>query len=346
MSYHIYFFLKKDKPDKQNTLPIYCRIRLDANDRVDYYTQIRIHKEIWLDKPTPNKDGTLKYIKGSSPLVGAYNKRLNLISARVLEKYNEVLKTGELTSAKELKKVLTGDAEKITLSQLFKEASRSKKNRTKDVFKSRCNQILAFMQEEYKTDLPVDTLTHNKYRAFPLRFENWLDKKGKSKNYKKGLFSALNSAYKYAVKSGYANNNPFHGYELNNKGVTEGRAALNFQELTRFEGFELEDPNLQRIKELFLFQAYTGLSYIDIKQASKENLVIDANGKTWIIKHRQKTGGASKIPLINKAMKILNKHKSEDRKTLFDIPIPHEYNTTIREIGAKAGIKCNGSNFF
>lgn len=339
MSYHVYFLPKKNKVDKRGTLPIYCRISLSANDRAEYYTQIRIHKQFWLDKPIPNRDGTLRYIKGSSLLVNAYNKKLNLISAKILERYNEALKNGEPISARELKKALTGEASKTTLSYLFEEVAKTKGSEsTKKAFESRCRKILIFVQKEYENDLPVAALTHDKYRAFPIRFETWLDSQGSAKNYKQVLFSTLNDSYKHAIKSGYVDKNPFDGYELNKKGRTKGRASLNFEELTRFGEVELKDSKLQITRDLFLFQAYTGLSYIDLKQASEEDLVKGIDRKTWIIKNRQKTDGSSKVPIIAKAQKILDKYKSEDRKTLFKIPYPNEYNTSIREIAAKAGI--------
>lgn len=340
MSYHIYFLLKKNKVDKQGTLPIYCRISLNSNDRADYYTQIRIHKELWLERPTLNRDGTIRYIKGSSQLINAYNKKLNLISAKVLEQYNEVLKTGEPTSSKELKKALIGDTNKTSLPQLFAEVANTKSSKsTRKAFKSRCRKILDFIQSEYNTDLTVDALAHNKYKAFPVRFETWLDLQDSAKNYKKALFSALNGAYKHAVKSGYVDKNPFDGYELNKKGKTDGIPSLNFEELNKFREIKLQNTKLQKIKEIFLFQTYTGLSYIDLKQASYENLTKGIDHKTWLIKNRQKTEGASKIPLIDRAQKILNKHKSNDRTTLFDVPSLGEYNTSIREIATKAGIE-------
>ena len=341
MSYHVYFLPKKNKVDKRGTLPIYCRISLSANDRAEYYTQIRIHQQFWLDKPIPNRDGTIRYIKGSSLLINAYNKKLNLISAKILERYNEALKNGEPISARELKKALTGEVSKTTLSYLFEEVAKTKGSEsTKKTFESRCRKILTFVQSEYENDLPVTALTHDKYRAFPIRFETWLDSQGSAKNYKQVLFSTLNDSYKHAIKSGYVarGKNPFDGYELNDKGRTKGRVPLNFEELIKFEKVVLKDIKHQRVRDFFIFQALTGYSYVDLKQASKENLVIDANGKTWILKNRQKTDGASKVPLIDKAQAILNKHKSEDRKTLFKIPYPNEYNTSIREIAAKAGI--------
>lgn len=339
MSYHLYFLLKKSKIDKLGRLPVHCRISVGSNDRSEYYTRIRIHKELWLDKPTSNKDGTLKYIKGNSTLVKAYNKKLNLISAKVLESYNEALKNGEPISAIELKKALTGDTNNKTLSQLFEEVANTKGSEsTKKAFESRCRKILDYVQSEYKTDLPVDALTHNKYQSFPIRFETWLDLQESAKNYKKALFSALRSAYKHAIKSGYADKNPFESYELNKKGKTDGIVHLSFEELIRFIEVKLKSSTLRRTKELFLFQLYTGLSFIDLKLASKEHLVIGIDHRTWLIKARQKTGGASKIPLIDKAQAILNKHISDDRKELFKMPRLGDYNDNIREVAAKAGI--------
>lgn len=339
MNFHIYFFLKKDKPDRNNTLPIYCRIRLGANDRTDYCTKIRIHQQLWLDKPIPNKDGTLRYIKGTSKLISAYNKKLNILIAKVLERYNELFKNNEPMTVQEVKKALTGDMNKKTISQLFEEVAKTKRTKsTKTTFEIRCRKILAFVEYHYKMQLPVDALTHPKYRAFPVRFEAWLDLEGRAKNYKLALFSTLNNSYEHAKKLGYVEKNPFTGYKINNNGKTEGILSLNFSELAKFKGVHLKDSELQKTQDLFLFQAYTGLSYIDLKQVSKKHLTKGIDHKNWLIKSRQKSTGVSKIPLIDDAQELLDKYIKEDQEGFFDVPSPKNYNDNIKEIATKAGI--------
>lgn len=53
----------------------------------------------------------------------------------------------------------------------------------------------------------------------------------------------------------------------------------------------------------------TGLAYIDVYNLKPENVNKGIDGKLWIRAYRQKTDGKSQIPLLPKAIEILNFHK-------------------------------------
>lgn len=47
-----------------------------------------------------------------------------------------------------------------------------------------------------------------------------------------------------------------------------------------------------------IFYCFTGLSYSDVKTLNESHFIKDEEGRTWIKKHRVKTGVLSRIPLL------------------------------------------------
>lgn len=88
----------------------------------------------------------------------------------------------------------------------------------------------------------------------------------------------------------------------------EFAAAVNFLFLL---------ATLENTKNIFLFACYTGLSYVDVKYLTTDNLIKGVNGKDWIYCRREKSQIPMKIPLLEKAINILAQYRnSSDDKLL------------------------------
>ncbi len=66
------------------------------------------------------------------------------------------------------------------------------------------------------------------------------------------------------------------------------------------------------MRDQFLFCCYTGLAYIDLSQLEKVNIRKDNGDSFYIEKKRQKTGQLSIVPLIEPAIRVLEKYSSTD----------------------------------
>lgn len=84
---------------------------------------------------------------------------------------------------------------------------------------------------------------------------------------------------------------------------------------------------LNNVRDLFVFQCYTGLAFIDMSTLTREDIKVEADGKEWIVKERMKTGVPSFIPLMEVAKEILVK---------YDYVLPvlsnQKYNSYLKEI--------------
>lgn len=105
--------------------------------------------------------------------------------------------------------------------------------------------------------------------------------------------------------------------------------ALNEKEIDTLKELEL-DERLTKIRDLFLFQCYTGLRVSDLMKLKKENIDIP-NGMIEV--NTLKTSKNVKIPLIPYTKQILNKYD-------YSLPILSDvkYNKNLKEICSLAGL--------
>jgi integrase len=115
---------------------------------------------------------------------------------------------------------------------------------------------------------------------------------------------------------------------------------LNEEEVLAIENVILEKPKHKLTRDLFLFQCSTGLAYTDLVNMNHEDISIDGLGRKWIVKQRQKSGITSTIPLLPKAVELIEKYNPDKKRNgnLFPHYSIQKYNEYIAEIGVAAGI--------
>lgn len=140
-----------------------------------------------------------------------------------------------------------------------------------------------------------------------------------------------------AVIQGSIQSNPFINYKTVYKDTVQ--VYLEEAEVIILEKLRLLKPQYLLVRDLFIFQCYTGLAYTDMTSLNEADFRIDSNGKGWIIKARQKTGVLSTIPLLPQAISIIDKYKGNPGvKGIFPHYSIQKYNKYLGEIGDLAGI--------
>ena len=124
------------------------------------------------------------------------------------------------------------------------------------------------------------------------------------------------------------------------------REFLSDSELLNLATHHFKIDRLVRVRDLFVFSSYTGISYVDIKNLTKKNVWIgDDESQKWISTFRQKTNSKIKIPLLFRAEQILKKYDShpvtEISGTLLPSITNERANLYLKEIAAEVGIKKN-----
>jgi integrase len=82
------------------------------------------------------------------------------------------------------------------------------------------------------------------------------------------------------------------------------RPYLSEEELNRLMAMSIRFDCLGRVRDLFLFACFTGLSYADVKKLKRSEIEIMSEG-VWIKTKRQKTGGTVNVPLLEVPWKII-----------------------------------------
>ena len=121
------------------------------------------------------------------------------------------------------------------------------------------------------------------------------------------------------------------------------RSALTLIELGKLESLSLERKDLERVRDIFIFQCYTGLSYIDIKRLEHKHIYIDDKEELWIKMERQKTGGSFSIPLLKPALRLLQAYKIlyPDEDMVFPVLSNQKMNDHLKVLQELASISKN-----
>ena len=161
---------------------------------------------------------------------------------------------------------------------------------------------------------------------------------------------ANNTAVKYiknfhkiiniCLANGWLTKDPFANYKSKVKEVI--REYLTEREIQDLMEKELVSDRLELVRDIFIFSCFTGLAYIDVKQLSKDNIVLGIDGDKWINKNRQKTDTSSRIPILPTAQFIIDKYANHpvcvNEDKLLPIFSNQKMNAYLKEIATVCGI--------
>jgi len=334
----VLFTLKKEKKDKAGEVPIYLRITING-ERAELSINRKIDPAKW--------DSATQRAKGRSESARILNDYLDQQENSVRRNFNSLTEGNEYITAERLKDMLNGKHIKYHyLVDIFTKNNKLIElqvgnNFTKDTFaryEISIERLKNFLHKEYGlTDIRLDQLNHafiNRYDAF-LRTEYTCDHNTAMK-YLKHLKRVIH----FAMKMGYCDKDPFFQYKTAYKEVSRG--FLTSEELGIIESKTFKIKRIERVKDVFVFVCYTGLSYSDLSELSPESLSKGIDGKHWIIYERNKTGIRASIPLLPQAISIIEKYKHDpecnaDHK-LLPVISNQKLNSYLTEIGELCGI--------
>jgi site-specific recombinase XerD len=115
--------------------------------------------------------------------------------------------------------------------------------------------------------------------------------------------------------------------------------------LEKIEKKEFKIVRLQWAKDLFVFSCYTGLAYCDVMALTTQNISLGIDGEYWIMTSRKKTSQPVRVPILPKAMEIIEKYKGHPRAVaagkLFPNLSNQKLNAYLKEIADFSGITKN-----
>ena len=185
-----------------------------------------------------------------------------------------------------------------------------------------------------RTDIAMNELTEDFIRDYCLYLRNEV-----------GLAQSSVWIYSIPLKhivttahyNGKIARNPFAQYKVDPD--HKERGFLTEDELQAFTTIELNNPDLELARDLFVFGCWTGISFIDIKNLTTENITM-LGGSPWIVSKRQKTGVPFQIKLMDIPMQIIKRYEPyRISNNLFNIGSHDTINKRIKEVAKLCGIE-------
>lgn len=322
---------------------VYARITVNQK-RANISLKRRVPIRLW--NPKKNRS------KGSSIEARQLNQYIDQTYTKIFQIYQDLKFQEKLITAKLIKAYYTGQNEKSkSLKNLIDYHSKKIENTLAKGsvrnFKITENYLYKFLiKNKNTTDVYLKELDFK----FLCDFESFLANywpvghpRGMSNNTIMKHIQRLRKIITLAYHMEWVDKDPFVRW----KPVYEKkeREFLSENELLNMELQEFQQERLERVRDLFVFSCYTGISYIDIMNLTEDNILLGIDGDNWIFTHRQKTKTKVKIPLLGKAQEIINKYKNHPMTIVSDTLLPkitnEKLNAYLKDVAFVCGIKKN-----
>lgn len=219
-----------------------------------------------------------------------------------------------------------------------------------DTKEERTMSVLSFIESELKRRNPsMSVLSQNKalmnmiegfgkIKTFSdftyenvLEFDDHLKENGLAQPTAYKRHSLLHGYIKEAINRGYCTYDPYITFRPK-KGKSADPIYLDEEELTIIKNYDLseqtESDSLTRVKDLFVFQCYTGLAYVDLMAFDARADISEIDGYKVIRSNRTKTEQGFISVLLPDAIDILEK---------YDYQLPRisnqKYNAYLKLVG-------------
>lgn len=340
-TFSILFWIYKSRKNSQGQSPIYCRLTING-----VRTELSTHRFIYPDEWDPKRG----LAKGRTSDVQELNYHLEGLRQKLHNAETELIKTGREVTCINIKRILNGDVETkkglIEVAEYHQEIIRERLNngysRTTILgYGTAIKYLKGFIKYKYRCpDIALNDIQHN----FIVEFERYV--KGHSDCRQNGTMNVIKKLKRitnFSIENGWLDKNPFLRYRA--KYEPTNRPYLTLEEITKIERKKLNNYKLEKARDMFLFACYTGKGYKDLVHLSKENVATHLNGKKWLICERSKTHVQSDVPLLPKALELINKYKNHPKVkregSLFPYISSQKLNDYLKVIARMSGVTKN-----
>lgn len=333
-TFKVLFYVNGSK-EKNGIVPIMGRVTINGSV-AQFSCKQSIHKDLW--------DVKGNRAKGKSKDSRDINLALDNIKAQIIKHYQRISDREAFVTAEMVRNAYQGiGTEYETLLRAFDKeneafAKRVGKDRSLSTYQKYLTvrkYLAEFIKVHYKrTDIAMNELTEDFIRDYCLYLRNEV-----------GLAQSSVWIYSIPLKhivttahyNGKIARNPFAQYKV--APDHKERGFLTEDELQAFTTVELNNPDLELARDLFVFGCWTGISFIDIKNLTTENITM-LGGSPWIVSKRQKTGVPFQIKLMDIPMQIIKRYEPyRISNNLFNIGSHDTINKRIKEVAKLCGIE-------
>lgn len=318
---------------KDGTSPLFCRLTYDG-ERKQFATGLFVNPSQWLNNKQkahpPNEHN--KFI----------NSQLSLIKNEINQAFLFLQLQKSDFDTEKIYKQYKGETqnEDKTLMDVFNYHN----NKMKSLVGIECsinsweryhnthNHIKDFLWSKFKRK---DMKLKDMQFSFITDFEYFLkvEKKFKPTTTYRSV-GRFRKVIRVAVAMDYLVKDPFLLYRT--KEPKKEIVYLTMEELKSIENHKFASNRLQHVADMFIFCCYTGLAFQEMANLKREHITKKFDDNLWIEMYRQKTNRKFSVPLLSKAIAILDKYLEQGN------PLPvisnQRFNSYLKEIAEITGI--------
>lgn len=330
---NILFVISKSRINKAGLAPLFCRITYQDN-RKQFATGLFINPTHWQNSKQkahpPNEHN--KFV----------NTQLSLIKNEINQAFLFLQLQKPDFDVEHIYKQYKGEAQKEdkTLMDAFNYHNNKMKKlvgietsiNSWERYNNTHNHIKDFLWFKFKRkDIQLKEIQY----SFITDFEYYLktEKKFMATTTYKSI-ERFRRIIRVAVAMNYLIKDPFMLYKT--KKPKKEIVYLSENELEKIENHKFASERLQQVSDMFIFCCYTGLAYQEMANLKTENLVKHKDGTIWIEMYRQKTQKQFSVPLLSKALFIIEKYQKQE--TLLPVITNQKFNAYLKEIAEIVGI--------
>ena len=231
---------------------------------------------------------------------------LDLTRTRLNEVETDLLREGYAITPYALKEYFqNGGIKKYTIGDLFDEYMAilrkrigidltAKTYRKYELARDRFYQVI-------NRDMPVTCITNSVIKCYITSLNQVFDQVTSV-----GYSQKIKTVVQFALDNGRMRINPFSTIHLR-----KGEKSVQFlteEELERIKNYDAHNDSLNRVRDLFIFQAASGLSYTDMEKLEPSDFKQTEDGQFFIHDTRQKTGIEYTAVILPAGVEILKKY--------------------------------------
>lgn len=339
-SMKVLFFIRKSRLKKNGEAPIFLRVTI--NGQLD---EVRIQRSV----PLKLWDNVKERSKGKDRSSTELNSYIEALKVRLYQIHKELLCREALITPKNLLIKLFSKEERHLVLKAMKEcidgwaASPGDLHPATLARYNRCHGLVeTVIRDVYnKEDVAFSELD----RKFITAFERYLKEAcGLARNTAAKYLECFRKVLKVAQQKGWMEHGKFLE-ELGQLCVKEETypSFLDWDELRTVMETDMPAGRLERVKDVFVFCAFTGLSYQGISTLCPSHLFRDDEGTLWICRTRAEGAEVgdsctSRVPLLKPAMVLLEKYRGwnpiNPEGPCFPVPSVQKMNEYLKEVSA------------
>ncbi len=315
---NISFYCRESKKNRQGLAPIEL--------------SIIINKErcfIWL----PRKENPEVFKKAiASKRRNDIKDYLDITRTRLNEIKTELLRNGYAITPHALKEYFQhGGVKKYTIENLFNDYMAILHKRINIDLSEKTYRKYELARDRFyqliNRDMPVTSITNSVIMDYIASLNQVFDKVTTV-----GYCKKIKTVVQFAIDNDRIRKNPFSTIHLREE--EKSVQYLTEEEIEKIKNFDAHNDSLNRVRDLFIFQAASGLSYTDMKKLKPSHYRKTDDGQYFIHGTRQKTGIEYTAVILPDGVEILKKYN-------FVLPMisNQKMNLYLKTLKDLAGIK-------